>query len=269
MNTENMGELYAAMAAARLEFGALTKTKSANIKSDKGSYSYSYADLSDVIEATAQALARHGLVIIQEPEVVNDGNRAMVIIYGCIAHKSGGVRELRPLPMPVAGTGAQAVGSAIAYGRRYQLTAALNLAADDDDGKSATGDESKPRQSHAPKLPSQQKAEAVQHRTPAEDGSNPFESDSPPSQPTDAELEILGAWRTPQDAQDWAVQVTACANIHEARESFKKIVDAHGGKLTKQNVGTVYLEFLRHQDEKLVARQQQSAPSGRPSKQAA
>ena len=135
---ENLGELFAAMAMARQEFGTFTKSKTATIKSDKGSYGYAYADLSDIIEATAAALAKHGLVVIQEPEVVSDGARQMVVIHGCIAHKSGGVYQFRPLPLPVAGTNAQAIGSAISYGRRYQLSAALNLAASDDDGREAS-----------------------------------------------------------------------------------------------------------------------------------
>lgn len=135
---ENLGELFAAMAMARQEFGAFTKSKTATIKSDKGSYGYSYADLSDIIEATAAALAKHGLVVIQEPEVVSDGGRQMVIIHGCIAHKSGGIYQFRSLPVPVVGGTAQSIGSAISYARRYQLSAVLNLAASDDDGKDAS-----------------------------------------------------------------------------------------------------------------------------------
>jgi hypothetical protein len=139
MDIEKMGELFAALAAARLEFGAVTKDKKANIRSDKGaSYAYSYADLAGIIEATATALAKNGLVVIQEPEVVSDGSRQLVIIHGCIAHKSGGMYKLQPLPLPVSGSNAQAVGSAISYGRRYQLSAALNLAAADDDGEEAS-----------------------------------------------------------------------------------------------------------------------------------
>lgn len=161
MNRENLGELFAAMAAARQEFGKLTKDKSASIKSEKGSYGYTYADLSDVIEATAAAMAKHGLVVIQEPEVVSDGGRQVVVIHGCIAHKSGGVYALRPLPLPVAGGTAQAIGSAISYGRRYQLTAMLNLAAADDDGDEASnGTEAKPQRQNASKTP--QKAQETQ-----------------------------------------------------------------------------------------------------------
>lgn len=138
MDTVNLGELFTAMALARQEFNAFTKSKTATIKSDKGSsYGYSYADLSDIIEAIAPALAKHGLVIIQEPEVIGTDGRQVVVISGCIAHKSGAVYQFRPLPLPVVGSTAQAIGSAISYARRYQLTSLFNLAASDDDGEAA------------------------------------------------------------------------------------------------------------------------------------
>ena len=71
----------------------------------------------------------------------------------------------------------------------------------------------------------------------------------------DDELAILGTWKTPDDAKAWAVEVGACANEFEARNSFKKIVDAYGGKLTTSNVDKVYLDFLRRQHEKLAQKQ--------------
>ena len=133
MTTENLGELFAAMAAARLEFGEVVKNKTANL----GKYTYSYAELKEVIDATAAALAKNGLILIQEPEVVTDNGQTSVVVSGCIGHKSGGVYSLKPLALPVADKTAQAVGSAISYARRYQLTSVLNLAAADDDGQAA------------------------------------------------------------------------------------------------------------------------------------
>jgi hypothetical protein len=254
---ENLGELFAALAAARQEFGTLTKGKTATIKSDKGNYGYTYADLSDVIEATGAALAKHGLVIIQEPEVINEGGRQTVVISGCIAHKSGGVYTLKPLPLPVAGSTAQAIGSAISYARRYQLTAVLNLAAADDDGAEASNE---PQDNAKPSRPAQQarpqparKAQGAtttpQRTVDAATGEITVSDVS-----TDAELEILGTWQTPQDAQAWAVKNGACGNEFEARTSFAKVVDAHGGKLTKENIAVVYLDYLRKQNGKLAER---------------
>lgn len=224
MNTENLGELFAAMAAARLEFGEFTKSKTANM----GTYTYSYADLSDIIEATAPALAKHGLVIIQEPELVSEGGQTLVVVSGCIGHKSGGIYPLKPLSLPVASKTAQAVGSAISYARRYQLGAFLNLAASDDDGESAQESVKTPQKAAAPRKDAD--ANAV---------------------PTDAELTILGTWQSPQDAQKWALEQGSCKNEFEAKQSFKNVVDEHGGRLTKENVALVYLLFLRKHMDKL------------------
>lgn len=68
---------------------------------------------------------------------------------------------------------------------------------------------------------------------------------------TDDEHDIISTWQTPEDAKVWAVNIGACENEFEAKNSFKKIVDANGGRLTKNNVSTVYLQFLRRQMEKL------------------
>lgn len=95
--------------------------------------------------------------------------------------------------------------------------------------------------------PSSTVAEPSQEANPFDDNSN-----EETLSPTDEELEVLGVWQTPDDARAWAVNVGACENEFEARNSFKKIVDAHGGKLTKSNVAVVYLDFLRRQNTKLA-----------------
>lgn len=178
---ENLGELFAAMALARLEFGTFAKSKVANM----GTYTYSYADLSDIIDATAPALAKHGLVIIQEPEVTNEAGKHAVVISGCIAHKSGGVYSFRSLPLPVVGNTAQAIGSAISYARRYQLSAILNLAASDDDGQAA-----QESAQNAPK--SSQKGKTPSASGKAQD--NPFEEPTPtPALATPEQVKTLNA----------------------------------------------------------------------------
>jgi len=74
--------------------------------------------------------------------------------------------------------------------------------------------------------------------------------------PTDEESAILNTWQSPDDAYAWAVNVGACANEFEARNSLKKVVDAAGGgRFRKENAATIYLAFLRRQNEKLAERQ--------------
>lgn len=71
--------------------------------------------------------------------------------------------------------------------------------------------------------------------------------------PTDEENDILSMWQVPMDAYVWAVNVGACDNEFEAKNSMKKIVDAHGGKLNTSNKAAVLLAFLRRQMDKLAA----------------
>lgn len=70
--------------------------------------------------------------------------------------------------------------------------------------------------------------------------------------PDDAEAELLDTWKTPADAQAWAVAIGACENIFEAQNSFKNLVnDDFGGKCTKSNLASVLLAYLRKQEAKL------------------
>lgn len=142
---ENLGELFGALAAARLEFADIVKSKTVQVKGDKANYSYNYADIASIIEATAPALAKHGLIFIQTPEVATEGGRTVVIVHGVLAHKSGATYTVMPLLMPVGASTPQSIGSAITFARRYQLSAALNLAAADDDGNEAGIDANTPR----------------------------------------------------------------------------------------------------------------------------
>lgn len=65
---------------------------------------------------------------------------------------------------------------------------------------------------------------------------NPFEDDVP---------QVVQGWKSPMDAQAWAVEVGASDNEHAARNAFKTIVDVHGGKLTTANMRAVYIAYYR------------------------
>ncbi len=120
-----------AMVSAQAEFGAAIKD-SAN-----PAYRSKYADLSACIEATQKALNKHGIAVMQAPQL--DGQ--MVTITTRLQHKSGQWYE-SDLTLPAVQRerfDSQSVGSAITYGRRYSLQAILNLATTDDDGNAASG----------------------------------------------------------------------------------------------------------------------------------
>lgn len=119
-----MSDLSASLVAALADLTVVGKTKTA----DTGKYSYSYADLADLVELTRPVLSRHGLVAMTPVHAHGDGLACTVEIL----HTSGEAKRFDPLPFP-EGRDAQATGSAITYHRRYALLAALGMAADDDD----------------------------------------------------------------------------------------------------------------------------------------
>jgi hypothetical protein len=100
---------------------------------DTGSYSYRYADLGDIIKKTRPVLAEHGVVALTPLHEHGTGLAVSVILL----HTSGQKLHLGPFPFP-HGRDSQATGSMVTYMRRYALSAALGIAAgDDDDGASA------------------------------------------------------------------------------------------------------------------------------------
>lgn len=99
-------------------------------------YKSKYADLAAVWEACREALPQFGLAVIQD--VANlDGD---VAVTTRITHKTGQWIELGPLLVPMARPDAHGLGSAISYGKRYALSAALGVVADEDDDGNAASD---------------------------------------------------------------------------------------------------------------------------------
>lgn len=93
-----------------------------------------YTDLPTITDLVRPVLARHGLCFTQFPSGGGDGT---VTVTTRIIHSSGEWME-GELSMPCSGNGAQGVGSAITYAKRYALMAVLGVAADDDDGAAAS-----------------------------------------------------------------------------------------------------------------------------------
>ena len=135
-----------ALAAFQTNLPSVKKGQTANVKSDKGSYTYDYADLTDVSEVVLPALARVGLAWFTGLDTAEDGN--MILTWELLHGASGEGRTGR-LPIGRAGGAWQQIGSAITYARRYALTAATGVApgGDDNDGRDAyAGDRPEPRQ---------------------------------------------------------------------------------------------------------------------------
>lgn len=130
--SEQVNDLFAALAKAQGEMPTIAKTKQAKVKgqSKEGrsfEYSYAYADIADVLEAVLPVLSRHGLSVTQ-PTVV-DGPALMIATR--LGHSSGQwIESLYPV-CSINGDH-QKMGGAMTYARRYALCSLLGIAADED-----------------------------------------------------------------------------------------------------------------------------------------
>lgn len=135
MSDEARAAFAAALAEFQAELPAVRKDNTATVRSDKGNYSYAYADLTDITEVAAPVLSKHGLSFTSFPTITDHG---FVLRYQ-LRH-SGGYGEGGdfPLPDPSRST-PQQIGSWLTYARRYCLCAATGIApgGDDDDGQKA------------------------------------------------------------------------------------------------------------------------------------
>lgn len=132
-------------------------------------YNSKYAPFSEVWNACRDLLGKHGLAVIQEPATKYEP-RLCISVTTKILHISGEWIEFAPLelipmkkprkredprkqprkeeaPVPAI-PDPQMMGSAIAYGCRYTLQAALGLPGEDDDGNLATAPPSRDTTHH-------------------------------------------------------------------------------------------------------------------------
>lgn len=125
-----------ALATFQASLPHVTKDNTAKITGDKGSYSYTYADLSDIAKAVLPALAKVGLSFTSRSTFAE----GRFILEACLLHTDGH-REVSsyPLPDPTRAT-PQQIGSAMTYGRRYALCCLTGVApaGDDDDAQVAS-----------------------------------------------------------------------------------------------------------------------------------
>lgn len=133
-----------ALVAAQAEFPTIAKSRKATVegKDGKRGYTYSYADLSDILAQVRPILSAHGLAQVQRMAIV-DGKQALVTE---LRHRSGGVIAGETI-LPIGNVDPQKAGIVITYYRRYALTALLGLAAEED--TDARGVSTRPRAAEA------------------------------------------------------------------------------------------------------------------------
>lgn len=194
--SREIGELAGALAIAQGEFEPAMKDREAEIKNDKTSYKYKYADLASCLESVRRPLARNGLAVLQLTELA--GNE--ILLKTMLIHKSGQwIASLFPLPINESSWArAQNVGSLLAYYRRYTLCALLQIATEDDDGHA--GASTAPRRDD--------------DRRPRQDDRRPERQERPSSSP------VPGPMGVPQAPEKAATVIPAAAKTYPAYEAW-------------------------------------------------
>ena len=136
-----MKQLYSALIKCQSQIKtALKDSKNPHFKS-------SYADLTSVMLACKDALAANDLAVLQLSRIHESGAPVLVtrIIHSSGEHVEGEFPLVCKDP-----NDPQKLGSAVTYARRYALSAALGITADDDDGQAASAPTAKAAPKPAP-----------------------------------------------------------------------------------------------------------------------
>lgn len=131
--SESIANIAKALAAARANFGPVTKNQKANA----GKYAYDYADLALILSAVDPALAAAEIAPYQSVKI--EGQKCTVTTT--LLHSSGEWIESDPLTLSAADDRPQSLGSCATYARRYSLVGVLGVspASEDDDANVAQG----------------------------------------------------------------------------------------------------------------------------------
>ena len=128
-------QFNAAMAEMQSELPSITERGQIKVNNQVRS---TYATFEDINDAVKPILQRHGFAMTFRTEV-KDGQ---ITVTGVLMHRAGH-REETSLPLPSDTSGSkntvQAIGSSVSYGKRYVMSALLNITTrgEDDDGQAA------------------------------------------------------------------------------------------------------------------------------------
>ena len=143
-HSESIKEIAAALAAFQNE------VKDPSRNGENPDFKSKYVQLDGLLDAVRPVLSKHGLSVIQS----TGGNGQDISVTTMLLHTSGEWIETDALVLKAVKTDPQGAGSAVTYGRRYSLSAALGVAwDDDDDGNAASTTKPAPRKA-ATKAPS-------------------------------------------------------------------------------------------------------------------
>lgn len=129
--SESIKEISVALSKLGADLGNVSKN------SVNPFFKSKYADLASILDYVKPSLAEHGLSIVQSSRQTR---QKVLIIETLLTHESGEWIETE-IEVPASQTDkktqiekydAQTVGSAVTYGRRYALSAILNISSEED-----------------------------------------------------------------------------------------------------------------------------------------
>ncbi len=119
--SENSAELFKAISAAQGEFRTVEKNAT------NPHFKSKFAPLDSIIEMIRPIMPKHGLAALQFTDIQESG----IVVETIITHESGQFISGK-LFMPAVKQDPQGYGSALTYGRRSALGAALGIVSDED-----------------------------------------------------------------------------------------------------------------------------------------
>jgi hypothetical protein len=194
-----------ALAKAQAGFLPIEKNCTARIQSKSGaSYTYDYADLSAIRDATVAALTANCIALVHAVETVSEDGSSRVRVQTELIHESGEFFRSPILEALVDSGDIKQVGIATTYFRRYQVQTLLGIAPEEDKDADGAG-ERKENFRSPPPAPSQQGARFTcshGHKHTSADGAKNCKDGTPP--PTEVKSE---------EEKNPAAQATALAEL--------------------------------------------------------
>ncbi|UQZ90625.1 single-stranded DNA-binding protein [Deltaproteobacteria bacterium Smac51] len=169
--SEAINELSGAMLKVQAEISPAVKDRENPFAKAR------YATLNSVVEASREALLKHGIWLVQYSVPAEQGHLGLVTK---LIHAASGQWQASLMVMPLPKADPQGYGSALTYARRYSLAALVGLVVEDDDGEAACGRSRKER-----------KKATLDNRSVVPDSSSASDLEPGNTPPAESENEIL------------------------------------------------------------------------------
>jgi len=132
---EQLPSLFAALSKALGEIGPVTKDNTATAR---GGRTYSYADLTAVLDAIRPKLTELDLWYSQNPGAIRAEGALIIQTIDAIIGHGGGAYILYRTDIPISQQTEQGMGIGTSYGRRYQAVGNWSVGMEDNDGQHNT-----------------------------------------------------------------------------------------------------------------------------------